>query len=154
MHKIFILLAFTFTCVSIPAFADEAYVEMTGGVSSNGKKTDAVAGVAVGYDIDLDERFFVGIEGIAEKLLTKETRIAWGIGGRFGAEILPKSKIFTGVNWQSKDCKECSDAIGLSAGWEQNLTEKLYAKIEYKRLFIGNDERDADVGLVGIGVMF
>ena len=58
------------------------------------------------------------------------------------------------MNWQSKDCRECSDAIGLSAGWEQNLTEKLYAKIEYKRLFIGNDERDADVGLVGIGVMF
>lgn len=137
-----------------PALADEAYIEGTGGVSWTSEETDAIAGLALGYDVDLDETFFVGVEGTAEKLLTGGTRVAWGIGGRVGAEVLPRSKIFTGVNWQSKDCRECGNAVGLGVGWEQNLSEKIYAKLEFKHLFVENGEPDANVGIVGLGMMF
>ncbi|TCU54882.1 outer membrane protein with beta-barrel domain [Novosphingobium sp. PhB57] len=137
-----------------PAWADEAYVEVTGGVNWNDEETDAITGVALGYDVDLNETFFVGVEGTAEKLLTDGTRVAWGIGGRAGAEVLPQSKVFVGLNWQSKDCRDCGNAVGLGTGWEQNLTEKLYAKVEFKHLFVGNGEPNANVGILGLGVMF
>ena len=81
------------------------------------------------------------------------TRVAWGIGGRAGAEVLPRSKIFVSMNWQSKDCRECGNAVGLGTGWEQNLSEKIYAKIEFKHLFI-DDEANANVGIIGLGLMF
>ena len=58
------------------------------------------------------------------------------------------------MNWQSKDCRECGNAVGLGAGWEQNLSEKIYAKLEFKHLFVENGEPDANVGIVGLGMMF
>ncbi|WIA58317.1 hypothetical protein N6H05_11145 [Sphingobium sp. WTD-1] len=156
MRKPALLLAtaLALALASSPARADEAYVELTGGLSWNGEGTDAISGIAGGYDVDLDERFFVGVEAVAEKLLVRDTRVAWGIGGRIGVELVRENKLFIGANWQSKDCRECSDAIGIGTGWEHNLTEKLYLKIEYKRLLIGNGEPDANVGILGIGVMF
>ncbi|MGA1809619.1 MULTISPECIES: outer membrane beta-barrel protein [Sphingobium] len=154
MHKLAPLFAAALALVSSPARADEAYVELTGGVSWNSEGTDAISGIAAGYDMDLDERFFVGVEATAEKLLVDDMRVAWGIGGRLGVELVRDNKLFVGVNWQSKDCRECGDAIGLGTGWEHNLTEKLYLKVEYKRLFISNGEPDANVGIVGLGVMF
>ena len=104
-------------------------------------------------DVDVTETVFVGVEATAEKLLTDGTRVAWGIGGRAGAEVLPRSKIFVSMNWQSKDCRECGNAVGLGTGWEQNLSEKIYAKIEFKHLFI-DDEANANVGIIGLGLMF
>lgn len=153
MRAITLPLATALAIASSPAIANEAYVEATSGVNWNDEATNAIAGIAVGYDIDLDERIFVGVEGTAEKLLTHDTRIAWGIGGRVGAEVMPESKIFVGLNWQSKDCGECGNAVGLGTGWEQNLSEKIYAKLEYKRLFV-SDEADANVVIVGLGLMF
>ncbi|WHO37444.1 hypothetical protein PMI04_012775 [Sphingobium sp. AP49] len=154
MRHVILPLAAALACASPSALANEAYVELTSGVSWNDEATDAIAGIAVGYDIDLDERFFVGVEGTAEKLLADDTRIAWGIGGRIGAELLPRSKIFAGLNWQSKDCGECGDAIGLGTGWEQNLSEAIYVKLEYKRLFVDSGEPDANVAIIGLGMMF
>ena len=103
--------------------------------------------------MDVDERIFVGIEGTVEKLLAEDTRVAWGIGGRAGVEVLPRSKAFVGLNWQSKDCRECGNAVGLGAGWEQNVSERLYIKLEFKHLFV-NEEADANVGIIGLGVEF
>ncbi|WP_395326967.1 hypothetical protein WBP06_09610 [Novosphingobium sp. BL-8H] len=150
--RLALILALTFA--SRPALADEAYIEGSGGVSWNKESTDALAGIAMGYDVDLNEKIFVGVEGTAEKLLTHDTRVAWGIGGRLGAEVLPRSKIFAGVNWQSKDCGECGNAIGIGTGWEQNLSEKIYAKLEFKHLFVENHEPDANVISAGIGMIF
>lgn len=146
-------IALAWCCTGSVAQANEAYVEATGGVSWSDEATDAIGGFAVGYDVDVSEKVFVGVEATAEKLLTGGTRVAWGIGGRIGAEVLPRSKVFVGTNWQSKDCRECGNAIGLGTGWEQNLTETIYAKLEFKHLFV-EDEVDANVGIIGLGVMF
>ena len=137
-----------------PALADETYVEGTGGVIWNHEEANAVAAVTVGHDIDLSERFFVGGEGFAEKVLANDTRVVWGIGGRAGARVLAGAKLYAAANWQSKDCRECSDAVGLSAGWEQDLNEKVYAKLEYKHVLIGNGEPDSDIVAVGMGTKF
>ncbi|SNS35461.1 hypothetical protein SAMN06295912_10526 [Sphingomonas laterariae] len=154
IRKAILSLAVLPLAAATPAFAGEAYIEATGGISWNDEETNAIAGVAVGYDFDITEGVFVGVEGLAEKPLADDTRVAWGIGGRIGIEPLPEGKAFAGLNWQSKDCGECGNAIGLGAGWEQGLTERLYAKIEYKRLFIGDGEPDANVGIIGIGMSF
>ena len=148
-----VLLASTWCLASGVAQANEAYVEATGGGSWNDEATDAIGGFALGYDVDVTETVFVGVEATAEKLLTDGTRVAWGIGGRAGAEVLPRSKIFVSMNWQSKDCRECGNAVGLGTGWEQNLSEKIYAQIEFKHLFI-DDEANANVGIIGLGLMF
>lgn len=137
-----------------PALADEAYVEGTGGVIWNRGDTNAVAGAAVGYDVDLGERFFVGVEGLAEKTLADDTRVVWGVGGRVGARVLPGAKLYAAANWQTKDCRECGSAVGLSTGWEQDLNEQVYAKLEYKHVLIGDGEPDADMVAVGLGYKF
>lgn len=140
--------------LATPALAGETYAEVTGGISWNKEESAAVLGVAGGYDFELNEKNFAGIEAIAEKELADDTRVSWGIGGRFGGRLISGAKVYAGANWQSKDCGECSDAIGLTAGWEQDLSEKLYAKIEYKHLLIGDGERDKDLAIVGLGVKF
>lgn len=137
-----------------PALAGETYIEGTGGVIWNREDTNPVAAVTVGHDIDLGERFFVGAEGFAEKVLADDTRMVWGVGGRAGARVLPGAKLYAAANWQSKDCRECSDAVGLSTGWEQDLNEKIYAKLEYKHILIGDGEPDSDIVAVGLGYKF
>ncbi|WP_420142943.1 hypothetical protein [Sphingobium sp.] len=154
MRNLLMLLTAASALIATPAVADETYVDATGGVIWNREGSNAVAAFTLGHDVELNDRFFVGVEGIAEKVLEKDTRVVWGIGGRVGAYVLPGSKLIAGVNWQSKDCRECASAVGLSTSWEQDLSEKIYGKVEYKHLLIGNGERDSDVVAVGLGFKF
>ena len=70
-----VLLASTWCLASGVAQANEAYVEATGGGSWNDEATDAIGGFALGYDVDVTETVFVGVEATAEKLLTDGTRV-------------------------------------------------------------------------------
>lgn len=149
-----VLVSAALAATATPALADETYIEGTGGVIWNHRETNAVAAVTVGHDVDLNERFFVGVEGIAEKVLADDTRVVWGVGGRAGARVLPGAKLYAAANWQSKDCRECSDAVGLSTGWEQDLNENVYAKLEYKHVLVSNGEPDSDIVAVGLGYKF
>lgn len=137
-----------------PALADETYVESTAGVIWNHEDTNAVVSGAIGHDVDLNEHVFIGVEGLAEKTLAADTRVVWGVGGRMGARLVPGGKFYVAANWQTKDCRACSDAVGLSTGWEQDLNERVYAKVEYKHVLIGDGEPDADIAAVGLGYKF
>ncbi len=142
-----------FTLSAVPALADEAYVEAIGGISMAHDEDAALAGLAAGYDFDLNETLFVGGEVSLEKELVEERHVAVGLGVRTGLEVIEGGKAFVGLNWQSKDCPECQEAWGASAGWEQELSERLYAKLEYKHLIL-DDEPNKDIVIAGIGVMF
>ncbi|GGC15133.1 hypothetical protein GCM10011494_37460 [Novosphingobium endophyticum] len=137
-----------------PALANEARVEARGGVIWNGSDSDAVAGVAAGYDYDLGDKLFAGVEGSADKVLADNTRVSWGAGGRIGAKVMPGSKLYALAGWQSKLCSTCNSAVGVGGGWQQDFGQKLYGKVEYKHLLIGDNTPDADVGLVGVGMKF
>jgi hypothetical protein len=137
-----------------PALANEARLETRGGVIWDGSDSDAIAGVAAGYDHDLGDKLFVGVEGSADKVLTDGTRVSWGAGGRVGAKVTPGSKLYALAGWQSKPCSTCNSAVGVGGGWQQDFGSKLYGKVEYKHLLIGDNTTDADVGLVGVGMKF
>lgn len=154
MRRLPVLLSIALFATATPALAGETYIEGTGGVIWNHEDSNAVAAVTIGHDVDLNEHFFVGAEGFGEKVLADNTRVVWGVGGRAGLRALPGGKIYASANWQSKDCRECSDAVGLSTGWEQDLNERIYAKVEYKHVLIGNDEPDSDILALGLGYKF
>lgn len=135
------------------AHADESYAELISGISWNREQSEAIVGIAAGHDFDLDETHFVGVELSLEKELVSERHVAAGIGGRFGRTMMSGGKAFVGVNWQTKDCFECGSAFGFNGGWEQDIAEGIYAKIEYKHLLV-NHETDKDIVLAGLGVMF
>ena len=137
-----------------PAFANEARVEARTGVIWDGSDSDAVAGVAAGYDYDLGEKFFVGVEGSADKVLTDNTRVSWGVGGRAGVKVTPSTKLYAASTWQSKFAKYGNSAVGVGGGLQQDLNDKFYGKVEYKHLLVGDNTPDADVGLVGVGMKF
>lgn len=154
MRQLSVLISAFLALCATPALARETYVEATGGMIWNREDSNAVTAVTVGHDIDLSERFFVGVEGFAEEVLADHTRVVWGVGGRVGARVMLRSKLYAAVNWQSKDCRECGSAAGVGTGWEQDLSEKIYAKVEYKRLLIGNGEPDSNIVAVGLGYKF
>ncbi len=137
-----------------PAFANEARVEARTGVIWDGSDSDAVAGVAAGYDYDLGEKFFVGVEGSADKVLTDNTRVSWGVGGRAGVKVTPSTKLYAASTWQSKFTRYGNSAVGVGGGLQQDLNDKFYGKVEYKHLLVGDNTPDADVGLVGVGMKF
>jgi len=137
-----------------PAIANEARVEARTGIIWDGSDSEAVAGVAVGYDYDLNDRFFVGVEGSADKILADDTRVSWGAGGRIGAKVTPTTKLYAASTWQSKPCRYCNSAVAVGGGLQQSLNDKVYAKVEYKHELVGDNTPDADLGLVGIGLKF
>lgn len=148
------LAAVAAAAVATPALANEARVEARTGIIWDGSDSEAVAGVAVGYDYDLGSKFFVGVEGSADKVLTSDTRVSWGAGGRVGYKITPTTKLYANSTWQSKFSKYGNSAVAVGGGVEQALDNRFYAKAEYKHLLVGDNTPDADVGLVGVGVKF
>lgn len=148
------LAAVAAAAVATPALANEARVEARTGIIWDGSDSEAVAGVAVGYDYDLGSKFFVGVEGSADKILTDDTRVSWGAGGRIGYKITPTTKLYANSTWQSKFAKYGNSAVAVGGGVEQALDNRFYAKAEYKHLLVGDNTPDADVGLVGVGVKF
>lgn len=154
MRNLISLLSAASALIATPALAGESYIEGSGGVMWNHEDTNALATFTLGHDIELNERFIAGVEAFAEKALADGTRVVWGVGARVGARVTEGGKLVAGANWQSKDCGECATAFGLSTAWEQDLSEKIYAKLEYKHLLIGDGEPDADLVAVGVGYKF
>ena len=154
MRIALVSLAAVAAAVATPALANEARVEARTGIIWDGSDSEAVAGVAVGYDYDLGSKFFVGVEGSADKILTSDTRVSWGVGGRAGFKVTPTTKLYANSTWQSKFSKYGNSAVAVGGGVEQALDNRFYAKAEYKHLLVGDNTPDADVGLVGVGVKF
>lgn len=140
--------------VASPALANEARVEARGGVIWDQGQSEAIAGVAAGYDWDLGSTTFVGVEASADKILTDNTRVSWGAGGRIGVKVLPGTKAYALADWESKNTRYGNSAVGVGGGVQQDVGSRYYLKAEYQHLLIGDNTPDADRGLVGVGVKF
>lgn len=147
------LAAAAVAAVATPAMANEARIGANAGVIWDGHDSDAVAGIDAGYDYDLGHKLFVGVEGSAEKVLTYNQRVSWGVGGRIGMHVLPDTKLYAVADWRSKNCRYCNSAVGVGGGVQQNFG-KYYGKVEYQHLLVGDNTPDADLGLVGVGLRF
>jgi hypothetical protein len=142
------------TLAATPAMANEGRIEARGGVIWNGSDSEAIAGVAAGYDVDVGTKSFVGIEASGDKILTDHTRVAFGASARAGVKTGESGKLYAVGGYATKPCKFCEDSFNLGAGYQHNFGQKFYGKVEYRHNFIGDGVTDTDVAGVGLGMRF
>ena len=140
--------------VATPALANEVRVEARGGVVWTQGESEAIAGVAAGYDFDLGEHAFVGAEVSADKILTDNTRISAGFGGRLGVKVSEAGKLYIASSYQTKPCRFCEESITAGAGYQHAFAGNVYSKVEYRHFFVGNSVSDYDAVVAGLGMKF
>ena len=140
--------------IATPAVANEGRFEGRGGVVWSGGNSEAVAGVAAGYDWDLGDTAFAGLEVSGDKILESNTRVSLGLGGRIGAKVGDAGKLYAVSTYQTKNCKFCEESVSLGAGYQHALGENLYGKGEYRHFFVGNGVKDFNAVAVGLGTKF
>jgi hypothetical protein len=146
MRKLVLAAAAAAALSATPAFAaNEARVEARGGIAFAGGAEEAFAGVAAGYDFDLGDSAFIGVEGSADKVLANGSKVLWGLGARVGAKTGDAGKLYAigGIGF----CCSTSDPF-LGAGYQHKFGESLYGKIEYRRVLTNG----TDLNFVGVGL--
>jgi outer membrane immunogenic protein len=136
--------------VAPPAYAKgEGRVEARGGIAWAGVASEAFAGVGGGYDFDLNEKAFVGLDVGADKVLVNGAAVVWSVGGRVGAQVGEKGRIY--ANGGLGFCCGGNDPY-IGAGYQHKLGSNVYGKIEYRTAFssFGPNINFAGIGL-GIG---
>ncbi|MFL9839539.1 outer membrane beta-barrel protein [Sphingomonas sp. ST-64] len=150
MRKIVILAALAAATVASPALAQsdktgEGRVEVRGGIAWAQGQEEAFAGVAAGYDFDLGDTAFVGAEVSADKVLAGGADVLFSVGGRVGAKIGDAGRVYALAGY---GFTEGDDGAFAGAGYQHNLGEKIFAKIEYRRTLV----EGPDVNFAGVGV--
>lgn len=153
MRKILIGLAASLAIAS-PALANEGRVEARGGIVWDGGASEDAYGVALGYDWDLGEQTFAGLEVSGDKIAASGTGLGLGFTGRFGVKASEKTKVFADAGYTVNTCTACEDAFHAGAGVEFGIGEKAYAKLGYRHYFVGNGFSDYDAAVVGVGMRF
>lgn len=150
MRKLIIAAATVAALSSTPAFAEtsgEGRVEARGGIAWAGGGEEAIAGIAAGYDFDLGEKAFFGVEASADKILADGTEVVFGATARVGVKAGENGKLYVNGGYSFNS----SDAFHAGAGYQHKLGKNLYAKIEYRRFF---DTVDINTAAVGVGFAF
>ncbi|WP_324262787.1 hypothetical protein U4960_06670 [Altererythrobacter sp. H2] len=144
----FALVAATAALAAVPAQANEGRVEARGGIAWAGGQEEAIAGVAAGYDFDLGEAAFIGVEGSADKILAGGADVVWGATGRIGAKVSDNGKLFVAGGYSFG---EGEDVPHLGIGYSHKIGGA-YVTGEYRRFF--SDFQDVNAATLGVGVNF
>ena len=152
MRKIIIALAAS-AALATPALANEGRIEARGGIISVPGSTEGTVGVAAGYDFDLSKDVFVGAEVSADKMLTTGTKVAFGFTGRAGTGLVG-GKLFAAGGYTTEHCNACDGRWHFGAGYEHNVVDTVYAKVEYRHYVKKSFTPSADAVVVGLGMKF
>ena len=126
--------------LSAPAMANEGRVEARSGIAWANGNEDFIAGVAAGYDFDVDANVFVGVEGSIESNFEGDE--FYNVGARLGTKIGDGKLYLTGAY------EIDSEEFGVGAGYEHAIGNNVYGKVEYRRYLLnGTDVNTAGVGL-------
>lgn len=153
MKKVIAFSAAALLVSAAPAMANEVRVEARGGVIWDGS-TEAIAGVAVGYDFDLGSSAFAGLEASGDKILVDGSRVSFGFGGRLGAKLGEAGKLYAAAAYQTKPCGLCEDSLSVGGGYQHAFGDKFYGKVEYRHFFVDSGVSDPDAVIAGLGVKF
>lgn len=150
MRKIAILAAAATALFATPAFAQsgEGRVEARGGIVWAGGAEEAFIGAEAGYDFDLGETAFVGVNAGVDKVLVGGSDAIFSVGGRIGAKVGEKGKIYALGGYAFTDGS--GDAAYIGAGYQHKLGSNVYGKIEYRRTLASG----TDLNFAGVGVGF
>lgn len=132
-----------------PAAANEGRAEVRGGIVWADGFEEAVAGAAAGYDFDIGEAGFIGLEGSADQVLVDGADPVFGASARIGGRIVKNGKLFVAGGYSFG---EGEDQIHLGAGYEHRVAGPVYVKVEYRHFF--SDFLDANVVAAGVGLNF
>jgi outer membrane immunogenic protein len=150
MNK-FTLAAAAFTALAAhPAYAKgEGRIEARGGIAFAGGTSKAFAGIGGGYDFDLGDKAFVGLDLGFDKVLAGGTKAFWSVGGRIGAKAGKDGRIYA-IGGLGFCCGGSDPYVG--AGYQHKFGDKVYGKIEYRKALssFGPNVNFAGIG-VGIG---
>ncbi|KRA83079.1 outer membrane protein [Altererythrobacter sp. Root672] len=133
--------------VATPAAANEWRLEARGGVAWANGVEKAIAGAALGYDADLGETAFAGIETSIDKILDGDASLTFGATARAGAKIGQGKLYATG----GYSFGEGEDTWTAGAGYQHKVGSNAYLKAEYRRFF---SVVDINVVAAGVGVAF
>ncbi len=152
MKKLIIALAATAAFAS-PALANEARVEARGGIAWDSGSTEDIWGIAAGYDFDLGDTAFAGLEVSGDKVGAPGTKVMFGFAGRLGAKLGEKTKLYVDGGYGTEGCTGCGgDPFG-GVGVEHTVAGNVYGKLFYRHYFI-DAATDVDGVGVGVGVKF
>jgi outer membrane immunogenic protein len=150
MRKFATLAVVASALIAAPAYASgEARVEARGGIAFAGGNSEAFVGVAAGYDFDLGDSGFVGLEGSADKLLVGGSDVLFGVAARGGAKVGEKGKAYVLGGYGFT--KDASDPF-IGAGYQHKIGSKVYGKLEYRMIL--NQGSNINFAGVGIGAAF
>jgi outer membrane immunogenic protein len=137
-----------------PALANEGRIEARGGVIwSNGSSEDTW-GIAAGYDFDLGETAFAGVEVSGDKIGTSGTKVAFGLNTRVGMKAGEGTRLFAAGGYTTEACDGCEGQWDLGAGLEQKVSGPVYVKVEYRHFFENDVILGSDAVVAGVGVRF
>lgn len=150
MYKQVLAVAAFAAFAATPVYAEgEGRIEVRGGIAFAGGTSEAFAGIGGGYDFDLGDKAFIGLDVGADKVLASGTEAFWSVGGRLGAKAGKNGRIYAsgGIGF----CCGGSDPY-FGAGYQHKLGNKVYGKIEYRKALssFGPNVNFAGIGL-GIG---
>lgn len=153
MRSFIAIAAVAAAVTAVPAAAQErggeGRVEARAGIAWAAGNSEAFAGIEGGYDFDLGESAFIGVQASADKVLVKGANVIWGVGGRIGAKVGEKGKIYALGGYAFS---EGDDAAFIGAGFQHKFGSKLYGKIEYRRTL--NNGTDVNFAGLGLGAAF
>lgn len=151
MRKLAYVAAIAAMTAAVPAYASgEGRVEARGGIAFAGGQEEAFIGAAAGYDFDLGDKAFVGVEAGADKVLQGGTDVLFSVAGRLGVKAGDKARIYA-LGGYGVAGGEDDPFIG--GGVQFNLGAKAYGKVEYRRV-LSNNTTDVNLAGVGFGIRF
>lgn len=137
-----------------PALANEGRIEARGGVAWTGGGSEDVWGIAAGYDFDLGEKVYAGVEVSGDKLGVSGTKVAWGFNSRLGIKAGEGTRVFASGGYTTEFITGAEGQWGLGAGVEQKVSGPVYVKAEYRHQFENNNIGGFDALVAGVGVRF
>jgi outer membrane immunogenic protein len=147
MRKLAYVAAVAAMTVSAPAYASgEGRVEARGGIAFASGQEEAFVGGAAGYDFDLGDKAFVGVEAGADKVLQGGSDVFFTAAARLGIKSSSgKARVYAlgGYGVAGGD-----DDPFVGGGVQFNLGAKAYGKVEYRRVLVSGS---SDVNLAGVG---
>jgi outer membrane immunogenic protein len=137
--------------VATPAYAKgEGRIEAHGGIAFAGETSEAFAGIGGGYDFDLSDKAFIGLDLGADKVLAGGTKAFWSVGGRIGGKAGKNGRIY--VNGGLGFCCGGSDPY-IGAGYQHTFGGKVYGKIEYRKA-LSSFGPNVNFAGIGLGISF
>lgn len=155
MRKVLIALAATAAAVASPAMANEGRIEARGGVIwfCDGCGTEDVWGGAAGYDWDLGEKAFAGVEVSGDKIGVSGTKVSFGFGGRVGVRTGSNGRFYINGGWQTEPIAGFGGDPFAGVGFQQGFGNNLYGKVEFRHVFVDAFD-DSNAVVAGLGVRF